>query len=454
MEQTSNPLLDLLSINLVLRQTAPYLPISSLLALSRVNRAFQALIHTHPEAWRHLDLSRAKSATIDMSPIDAGGISWRAERMDEALTEDDFYSGPLRGIFSRLHTKGVLQWIHTLILDGLSVPADLVREIIAEDRFSVRILSLRDCKHLNHTKLQQVLRYAVRPGRPDDSPKLRGLYVFGHKDNPRTLVMRDEPSTRPSHGPPTGVLATEGAQIGAEWNSRSSAILDQSLPDSDQQRWYSRTGRTLIRPTNEWAGTLYACQDIIAFDAVLCKGPRHDIAQTSSRDYLPPRMASIALGPSGCETCGRSPEGPAIFRHSHEDALPLLAPPPTHSSTVRASQRPDPDPETAKFPPLFTRCEDCLRGRWCERCNRWWCEACYAEPISRTAQPSIPQIPTSSSFTTPTPQIQSVEWGGPGPAPSGPATAGGGAPVKVYSKLCVEHCLVGEMMMSADGFWG
>jgi hypothetical protein len=40
-----------------------------------------------------------------------------------------------------------------------------------------------------------------------------------------------------------------------------------------------------------------------------------------------------------------------------------------------------------------------------------------------------------------------VEW-------SGPAAGGIGAPIKVYSKLCVEHCLVGEMMMSADGFWG
>lgn len=186
MERLPTSLLDLLSIDLILRQTTPYLPISALLTLAATNKSLRNLIYTNSEAWRYLDLSKAKSAIIDTSPIDAGGISWRAERMDEALTEDDFYSGPLRGIFSKLHTKGVLGYVQTLLLDGLSVPADLVREIIAEERFNVRILSLRECKHLNQTKLQQVLRYTVRPGRPEGAPKLRGLYVFGRRDLPQS----------------------------------------------------------------------------------------------------------------------------------------------------------------------------------------------------------------------------------------------------------------------------
>jgi hypothetical protein len=443
----STSLHDLISIDLILRQTAPYLPISALLSLSATSKAYRTLISTNSEAWRYLNLSTAKSATIDTSPIDTGGISWRAERMDEALTEDDFYSGPLRGIFSKLHTQGVLRFVHTLVLDGLPVPADLVREITAEDRFSVRVLSLRDCKHLNHTKLQQVLRYAVRPGRPDDSPKLRALYIFGRKDSPPSKAKTQTATT--TQQPPRGVLASEGAQIGSEWNSRSSATLNNSLPSDDQQRWYDRSGRALTRTTSAWADTLQACQSIISFDAVLCRGPRHDITLTPGKDFLPPALASVALGPQGCETCGTCPEGPAVFGQTDETTLPLLAPPPIHSSTVRAAQQPE--PTNGSFPPLIARCEDCLRGRWCERCNRWWCENCYKEPVSRTADTPLPPTPTIPTSLQSQVHVQSVEWAG--PAASGPA-ASQGAPIKVYSKLCVEHCLVGEMMMSADGFWG
>ncbi|KAM0703128.1 hypothetical protein Q7P35_009066 [Cladosporium inversicolor] len=410
-------LLDLISIDLVLRQTAPYLSIPALLSLLATNKSFRTLINTNAEAWRHLDLSKVKSATIDTSPIDAGGISWRAERMDEALTEDDFYSGPLRGILSKLNTKGVLRFVHTLILDGLPVPADLVREIIAEDRFN-------------------------------DSPKLRALYVFGHKDSP-PLPRSTAETANATAQVPRGVLASEGAQIGSEWNSRSSATLNESFPSDDQQRWYDRSGRAPTRTTSAWADTIQACQNIIAFDALLCRGPRHDITLTPGKDFLPPAIAGVALGPQGCETCGTCPEGPAVFGRSDETSLPLLAPPPIHSSTVRAAQRPDTN--NGISPPLIARCEDCLRGRWCERCNRWWCENCYAEPASRTADAPPPSTPLLPASLLPQVHVQSVEWAG--PAASGPV-ASQGAPIKVYSKLCVEHCLVGEMMMSADGFWG
>jgi hypothetical protein len=452
MSNSTNALLNLLSNDLVLRQTAPHLPPSALLSLSTTNKSFQALIYTRASAWRHLDLSNVRSAIIDASPIDAGGISWRAERMDESLTEDDFYSGPLRGIFSKLQSKIVLQYVHTLILDGLSVPADLVREIVAEDRFNVRILSLRDCKHLNQTKLQQLLRYAVRPGRPEGSPKLRGLYVFGHKDSPQ-LPQPKAAITDTALPAPRGILASEGAQIGSEWNFKSTAAINASLPSDDEQRWYGRSGRALPRTTAAWADVMHACQGIIAFDATLCRGPRHDITLTTGKEFLPPAIAGVALGPKGCETCGTCPESPAVFGQSDESALPLLAPPPTHASTIRASQRPSTTSTSTSstFPPLLTRCEDCLRNRWCERCNRWWCESCYTEPISRTATappPPAPMIPASllSGAT-----VQSVEWGGP-PA-SGAAVSQGGAPIKVHYNFCVEHCLVGEMMMSADGFW-
>jgi hypothetical protein len=452
MEQPPTSLFDLLSIDLILRQITPYLPIAALLKLAATGKSLQRLIYTNSEAWRYLDLSRARSATIDTSPIDAGGISWRAERMDEALTEDDFYSGPLRGIFSKLHSKGVLGYVQTLVLDGLSVPADLVREIIAEERFNVRILSLRECKHLNQTKLQQVLRYAVRPGRPDGSPKLRGLYTFGLRDLPQAPRSNRAPPSRTAPQAPAGVLGSEGAQIGSEWNSRSSATLYDSLPSDDQQRWYDRSGRVLIGTTSAWADTLSDCEGIIAFDAVLCRGPRHDITTTTSKDFLKPAIAGVALGQLGCETCGSCPEGPAVFGRTDEKTLPLLAPPPLHASTVRAAHRPE--TMTSEFPPLIVRCEDCLRGRWCERCNRSWCETCYQEPVSRTAAPQATHTSIAPAPTTNLPSqvhVQSVEWAG--SSASGPAVQQG-PPIKVYTKLCVEHCLVGEMMMSADGYWG
>lgn len=436
----STSLLDLLSVSLVLRQTAPYLPISTLLALAATNKTFKSLIESNPEAWRYLDLSKAKSAIIDTSPIDTGGISWRAERMDESLTEDEFYCGPLRGIFSKLQKKSVLQYVQTLVLDGLSVPADLVREIISEDRFNVKLLSLRDCKNLNHSKLQQVLRYAVRPSRAEGSLRLRGLYVFGRRDELPNPSAHKLSSSNPTPQPPTGVLATEGAQIGSEWNSRSSATLNQSLPLDDQQRWYGSSGRVLTRPKSDWAHTLHACQGIIAFDAVLCRGPRHDISKTTGKDYLEPAMASVALGPQGCQSCGSCPEEPAVFGRFVGDCLPLLAPPSTHSSTIRAAQLPETN--NATFPPFIARCTECLRGRWCERCNRWWCEDCYQEPAARASSSSArPSNPTAAAADS------AIGAGSATTTVSGPA-------IKVDSKLCVEHCLMGEMMMSADGFWG
>ena len=124
-------LVDLLSNSLILHQTAPYLPISSLCALSSTSKALYDVIRQSPEAFRYLDLSPVKSAIVPFDgPLDGGGISWRAERMDEALSEDDFYSGPLRGIVYRLEKQRVLRNVHTLVLDGLSVTAEFVKELI------------------------------------------------------------------------------------------------------------------------------------------------------------------------------------------------------------------------------------------------------------------------------------------------------------------------------------
>lgn len=436
LDQLPITLIDLLDNSVILRQVAPYIPVQGLVALSRVNKTTRNIVTYRPEPWRHLDLTRVRSAIIDSSPIDVGGVTWRAERMDESLTEDDFYAGPLRGIFSKLHSKLMLRNVQTLILDGLSVPADLVREMLAEDRYNVRILSLRESKNLNQTKLQQVIRYLVRPTRAKSTPKLKVLYLFGPKNVVRSTLL--QPVTPAATQ--LGVLESEGAQIGAEWNHRSTVALDTCISD-DEAKWYSSSGRIMKRPLSEWPDTLHLCRELIAFDAVLCRGIRHDITQVSSTDYLPPAIATVALG-RGCQTCGVSPEGPAVFGSTADSTVPVLSPPPTHASTVRAAQYPHYTTLDGSFPRLYIRCEDCLRGRWCERCNRWWCEECYQE---RTPQS---HLRTELQQVELREEINRSGWTG---------VAGATGPdVKVYTKLCVEHCLVSEMMSGAgsNGMWG
>ncbi|KAF2244472.1 hypothetical protein BU26DRAFT_523118 [Trematosphaeria pertusa] len=439
-------LADLLSNSLVLRQTAPYLPVASIYALAATSKTLHHIVHSSPEVFRYLDLSTVESAIVPYEPLDSGGISWRAERMDESLTEDEFYSGPLRGIFSKLERRRVLYNVHTLVLDGLSVPADLVREIIAEDRFNVRVLSIREAKHLNERKLQQVLRYAVRPSRPDGTPKIKGIYFFGPRE---PAPAQDAPGKKkPPPSAARGAMSSQGAQIGAEWNQKSSEALNVALARTDDN-WYQCSGRMMAkRPSLEWAETLKACEGIIAFDAVLCRGPRHDPTKAflsegtgsglpNPSSYLNPAIATVALGPSGCETCHSCPEGPAHFGHSPASEFPLLSPVALHSSSIRAAQMPH-TVDGSKPPPLFVRCEDCLKGRWCERCHKWWDEDCYAGSTvaQRTELQQTEFIEDAQTIGTPRMIPKQT--------------------IKVHMGLCVDNCLVGEMMAGAgsNGMWG
>jgi hypothetical protein len=276
-------LADLLSNTLILRQTAPYLPISALRNLSRTCKSLHHAVFQSPEAFRYLDLSPVKSAIVPFDgPLDVGGVSFRAERMDEALTEDDFYSGPLRHIFNRLEKLHVLRNVHTLVLDGLSVTAELVKELLTEERFNVRILSIREAKHMNERKLQQYLRYAVRPSRPAGTPRVKGIYIFGPRD--RTPRPASPVTRKLSADIPRGVTTSQGAQIGAQWNEKSQQALDAVLAQTED-KWYQSSGKIIPkRPSPEWAEILQACEGIIAFDAVLCRGPRHDPSKAYVRD--------------------------------------------------------------------------------------------------------------------------------------------------------------------------
>lgn len=444
-EQTIS-LVDLLSNSLILRQTAPHLPVKSVCALAKTSKALRHIVREFPEAFRYLDLSPIKSAVCPIDePLDSGGNNWRRERMDESLTEDDFYSGPLRNIFSRLERQRLLRNVQTLVLDGLSVTAELVKEILTDDRFSVRILSIREVKHLNERKLQQYLRYAVRPSRADGMPRVKGIYLFG----PRECAPPVATTTKRSASPASrGVMSSQGAQIGAEWNQKSTDALSAALAKTSD-KWYQSSGRMLAkRPSSDWAEILQACEGTIVFDAVLCRGPRHDPSKAYIREgstngpphpasFLRPTIANVALGPSGCECCHSCPEEPALFGHSLPSQFPLLSPLPLHWSSIRAAQMPHTN-DGSTPPPLFVRCEDCLRGRWCERCHKWWDEDCYAG--STVAQRTELQ------------QTELMET----LAPNGSTQVVPKQTIKVHMGLCVETCLVDEWMNGAGGagMWG
>ncbi|CAK7206174.1 hypothetical protein SEUCBS139899_008959 [Sporothrix eucalyptigena] len=431
-------LLHLLSNSLVLSHTTPYLSAHDVLRLAATSKTFRRLLYGNPDVFRYLDLSRLHSAVqlgddygaAVIEPIDRGGQTWRNEQIDENLTEDEFYSGPLRGAFRALSRPGVFagglggQWlsgVHTLILNNVSVTAELVHEILRGPEYNVRILALRNAKHCNEVQLRHILRTVCRPSRPEGTPKLRGLYVFG--------------------GGRSGETGWGDNALGGYQQQHASSAGCNKYGDNPNgdELWYRSRGRVLSRNTasSEWATTLMACRGVIAFDGVLCNGPRHanspafgkipglmsggglGSGATSGRispNHRPPTspphttfaMAHLAL--DGCAGCGGAPEGwttwgdPTPVRPGEEgdpllSQFPMLWPPPLLSSNVRVAMCPEGESvhpnrfshnyshshdqshnDTGKTPSRFiARCEWCAYGRLCALCHRWWCESCMPD---------------------------------------------------------------------------
>ena len=409
-------LYDLLSNSLVLAQTCPYLRIPNLLALAATSKSFSSMIYGSPYSFRYLNLSTVKGGPLtDDGAIHARSVVGHA---NTDVTVDEFYSRALRWVFDSLERRDVLKDVTTLILDGLSVPGALLNEIICHESYSVRILSIRECVNLNEQTLLHILRYIIRPSRPEGTPKLKGLYYFGVTDRLSNKLTTARRRTRQVTG---GVTSSPGAQLGMQLNQRSHRELVAGL-ESQLYDWYSAFGK-LLSPKfeDEWVQMLQACAGIISFDAVLCRHNKESLWR--------PRIATISLGPEGCQNCHSSPEGPAFAGESPFDQLPLLAPPPLHASTVRAAQKPASG--TSFTPPFFARCRDCLEGRWCERCNMWWCENCYSVPKA---------------------QMQAVRTGERHYGTEGNISNS----IKVHLGLCVQGCLMEEMYHGAGegGMWG
>ena len=154
---------------------------------------------------------------------------------------------------------------------------------------------------------------------------------------------------------------------------------------------------------------------------------------TTAMDVLGPMGATVVLGPSGCQVCHSAPEGPAVAGTASVDQLPLLDPPPRYTTSVTMAQQLPKDGSSTTALPFFARCRACLVDRWCEGCNKFWCESCYETDETRT-------------YT----RLQKIE-----------ASEGRGQPsvrmgIKVHLGLCTEDCLVEEMYNGAGsgGMWG
>ncbi|KAG9248777.1 hypothetical protein BJ878DRAFT_286855 [Calycina marina] len=350
-------LLQLLSNTLVLQQTAPYLPISSKLALAATSKSFRDLVYSTKDVFRHCDLGTIKSALNGTS--DSISPGWIDIEDRENWTRENFWARPVSVIFQRLETRHVLQNVHTLVLDGCYVGLNVIHQIIIGDKLNVRILSIRQVRELDYWKLQEALRYAVRPTRPVNTPRLKGLYVFGVMDQNRKR---------------------KNIYLSETYSSANRNISDQCflLASPHGNEWFGDDGlRYTALLNHEWANTIEECHGIISFDLPLCRGPRHAHAKATSRAF-PLDIATEPL--TGCSGCNAAPEGFLTLNRSFDD-LPLLAPIPLQCSTVKAAKTPagvGSGPEKK----LLMRCGNCLRDRYCHKCFKWWCEECYQPGLS------------------------------------------------------------------------
>jgi hypothetical protein len=351
-------LLDLLSNSIVLNNIINHLPLASRFNLANTCHAYRNHILSSAETFRSLDLSKCRGGYIPViAKVDSGGQSFRAERMDESLTEDDFYSGPLRGVLRKLHRQHILGSVNSLVLDGLaSVTSDLLHEIVTSNEYRVRLLSVRKCPNLNQAKLQQLLAYVCRAGRPEGTPRLQGLYFF---TNPFQRTLQAE------H---TGITGQDGAQLGAL------PTLKGAFNHIDP--YYAPSGRVVQLSRSEatfWAQTMSACRGLIWFDAVLCTHMHTEMTPIITgymRDERPDMspIATLSLGPAGCTGCGEAPANAPVWGKSGLEEFPLLWPPPASGKIMDAVRPPRIVSASGELPQrLIVSCAWCVDNRHCDR---------------------------------------------------------------------------------------
>lgn len=215
------------------------------------------------------------------------------------------------------------------------------------DGYNIRLLSIQSSRNAADGRLCDVLRWLCRPGRPEGTPKLKSLFVFGssHSSMPRDFQFKRPGAYRACICEEKGQIKTAGLTL---W--------PPALP-----------------PAKQWAKCLAYCDGMIKIDAILCRGPRH---QSSSDTFVDPEVANYAL--KCCELCGSVPE-----RSSTEMSLQ-----PSLSSTNLVHKEVG---ESHSAPSTIFRCGKCLEGRYCCICRRWWCASCLqgSEYVLESIQATI-----------------------------------------------------------------
>ena len=284
-------LLNILNNELILRQLSPYLGVVALLAVAASSKSLRSLVFETPQVFQYLDLS---------------SNTQQLEAYETAVGEDACYSKPLDQALSAMKMRSLLSSVRTLVLDGLNVPSNVLMDLLLNQAYQIRFLSLREVGMLSDDKLQRILRYVIRPSRPRprDSPKLKGLYYFQGRARTNPL---SEYSSVPALTPEReGITTRLGARLGAGSYISSMTKAVNDLYDHSIYASHGVYAKPLnTEPTDEWASVLSACRGIVAFDMVLCP---HDSTKLSAVDPTP-KIATIRL--SGCEDCGSCPEGPA-----------------------------------------------------------------------------------------------------------------------------------------------
>ena len=405
-------LYDILSNSLILLEICPLLPLTAILALTCTSKSLYELFSATPQVYRRVDLSLIRYRRGKPPREVEVRLMYKTIFDPEIRKAEDRQTSLC---LAQLLAQNKLQYIWTLILDGLPVPSLLLRDVICQEHYNVRILSLRGVTNKAHEDIGRYINRIIQPSR--GKPRLKGLYVFGPTQAWCNKWARPE-SHHTAH-PTTGILSSLGAQLG-------SADPHPTYYSPTNIHWYDGNGRMDLPGLHLHSDfeidlcqkLLHACADTIAFDIVSCRNCQVRV----NDEAAVPRLAVVSL--KGCKICGSCPEGPAVIGTSPTWHLPLLAPIPLHSSSLRAAQ--SPPSEGSHIPKLIARCIECLKDRWCRKCNAWWCESCYTPPRGALGK-----------F-------------------QGSRESQGDGTIKVHNELCVAHCLVSELYSGAGegGMWG
>lgn len=368
-------LYSLLSVHLILERIAAHLRIRDLYALSATSIPFCVLIRSSPAAWRRLDMQHVKGVLVGDINIDIINEKKEAYAQTGRYPLSMYRVPPLEKLKS--FTWDLLEHVRILILDTQFVDVSTLSCILLDPKYHVRLLSLIKVHGLNQAEFLELLVHFVNDAQVRNLRRtLVGIYYFN------TRADANNPSRR-----------LERKRFESERNLHP-IRFDTPRSACRRPRWYRLfCWLNASRLAGLNPELIRATSGVIAWDAVLCRGPRHALPGTAASSSA---FASDVLDPEGCAICHSSPEGPGIMG----DQLPMRHPPPLYATSAEAAREPTSGPESmgegedtplrrlamyeppldsesGKRSPFFARCFACLEHRWCMECGKWWCENCY-----------------------------------------------------------------------------